>query len=99
MMATHAPPDARLELMQKGQKLTYDELRDEVAAAIEDYDGTQTDLADQFDVSKVAVSRAAREAGPSLAKLQTRILEHLRPEYRLEREEQVWYRVHRKEQR
>jgi hypothetical protein len=83
--------------MQKGQKLSYDELRDEVAAAIEEYDGTQTDLADHFDVSKVAVSRATREAGPSLAKLQTRILEHLRPQYRLEREERVWYRVRKRE--
>ena len=96
MMATLAPPDAPATLMQKGQKLTHEELRDEVAAAIEEFDGTQTDLADELDVSKVAISRAAREAGPTLAKLQTRILEHLRPQYQLQREERVWYRVHRR---
>jgi predicted transcriptional regulator len=86
-----------LSSMRHNQKLSYDELRDEAAAAVDNYDGTQTEIAEQLDVTRGAVSRALKEEGSSLAGLQMRILELLRPEYALEKEEQVWFRVRRKD--
>jgi predicted transcriptional regulator len=83
--------------MRHNQKLSYDELRDEAAAAVDAYDGTQTEIAEQLGVTRGAVSRALKEEGSSLAGLQIRILELLRPGYTLEKEEQVWFRVQRKD--
>lgn len=83
--------------MRHNQKLTYEQLRDEAAEAVRDYAGTQTELAEELGVSRAAISRAIRESGPTLAALQVRLLELLKEEYELEKEEQVWFRVRRKE--
>lgn len=92
--STDAPPAF---MWRDGQKLSYEELRDEVAEAVEEYDGTQSDIARRLDVSRAAVSRATREDGATLASLQRRILKLLRPNYKLEEEVTVRFRVIRED--
>ena len=86
--------------MRHNQRLTHEELRDEVAKAIDEvYPGTQSDLARALGVHRSSISRAVREAGPALAELQRRILEQIFPDYAVEKEQPViTYRVRRRKE-
>ena len=86
--------------MRHGQRFTYEELRDEVARAVQEiYPGTQSDLARALDVHRSSISRAMRESGPTLSQLQGRILEQVYPEYAVEKEPPVvTFRVQRRHQ-
>ena len=53
-------------------------LREEAATAIEDSPYTQTDVAEQLDVSRTSVNRAVNTTNPKFEKLRQRIVEHLR---------------------
>lgn len=83
-------------LMRHNQKLTFEELRQEVHEAVKGYEGTQAGLAEKLGVSGGAISRAIHEAGPLLAGLQMRVLEYLQDEYAIAEETEVWFRVTRK---
>lgn len=69
--------------VRNNQRLTYEQLRDEVASAVADYAESQAALARELDVTRGAVNRAVKEAGPMLVRLQKRIIEHL-TEYHIE---------------
>lgn len=53
-------------------------LRDEAAQAIADSPYTQSDIAEQLDVSRTSVNRAVNSTSPKFEKLRRRIVEHLR---------------------
>ncbi|MCS3642441.1 hypothetical protein [Salinibacter ruber] len=53
-------------------------LRDEAAKAVAESPYTQTDVADQLDVSRTSVNRAVNATTPKFEKLRQRIVEHLR---------------------
>jgi predicted XRE-type DNA-binding protein len=53
-------------------------LRDEAAQAIADSPYTQSDIAEQLDVSRTSVNRAVNNTSPKFEKLRRRIVEHLR---------------------
>lgn len=69
--------------VRKGQTLTYSDLREEAAAAVEADRRTQKEIAESIPVSPGALSRAIKEEGPRYAKLQQRIIQELNPGYRL----------------
>ena len=84
--------------MRHNQRLSYEDLRDETAEAVQTYAGTQSELAEKLGVHKSSISRAIREAGPAFSSLQMRILEEAYPDYLLEAEEPVvTFRVRRRE--
>lgn len=85
----------RNPIMRAGQRLTYEDLRDEARKAVAAYEGTQTELAEHLGVNKSSISRAIREPGAHLASLQRRILTAVYPEYEVE--EQVTFQVRRAE--
>jgi len=53
-------------------------LRREAATAIDEGPYTQSDVADQLDVSRTSVNRAVNTTNPKFGKLRQRIVEHLR---------------------
>ena len=57
--------------------MSYDELRQAVARAIEEGGHSQAQIAREIGVTRGAISRAAKESGDTLWKLQARIIEHL----------------------
>jgi hypothetical protein len=65
--------------MRHGTELDPQALRDEAAAAIEDSDHFQADVARELGVHRSAVSRAVKEVSPNFQKLQRRIIELLTP--------------------
>ena len=82
--------------MRHNQRLTFEELRDETQAAVEQFAESQSALARELGVTRGAVSRAVKEAGSALSSLQCRIIEHLTG-YRVEEEVEVSFRALRKE--
>ena len=86
----------RAPIMRHRQVLTFEELRDEAAAAVEQKAKSQAAVARQLGVTRGAVNRAVKEVGSGLADLQMRIIEHL-TDYRIE-PEPAMFRVLRKEE-
>ena len=82
--------------MRHNQRLTFEDLRDETKTAVEGFATSQAALARELGVTRGAVNRAMKEAGPALASLQGRIIEHLTG-YRIEEEVEVTFRALRKE--
>ncbi len=82
--------------MRHNQRLTFEDLRDETRAAVEQFAASQAALARELGVTRGAVSRAMKEAGPALASLQRRIVEHLTG-YRIEEKVEVTFRALRSE--
>ena len=88
----------RLPVMRHGQRLTYEGLRQEAADAVAAYIGSQSDLARALDVHRSSISRAIHEAGSQFANLQITIIQHVYPDYDVEKEEPVvMYRVIRRQ--
>lgn len=52
-------------------------LRDEAAKAVAESPYTQSDVAEQLDVSRTSVNRAVNSTSPKFEKLRQRIVEHL----------------------
>lgn len=78
--------------MREGTRLTFEELRDAAAAAVERSGRSQAEVARDLGVHRSAICRALKESGPRLSKLQRRILRALTP-YRIER--QLYFQVRR----
>ena len=70
--------------VRSGQVLTYDKLRLEAVAAADSFEGLNQDLAEELGVSIYSLSRALNKSGGRYAKLQKRVIEHVRPHYVLE---------------
>ena len=86
----------RSPIVRHRQQLTYEGLRDEAAAAVEKSGESQAAVARALDVTRGAVSRAVKEAGPGWqVDLQIQIIEHLTP-YRI-KQEPVVFRALKKE--
>lgn len=81
-----------MALMRDGTEMTFAELRQETAAAVEESGRSQAEIARELDVHRSAVSRAVKEEGPNWHKLQRRILSHLTP---YEVEKRVYFKAHR----
>lgn len=71
--------------MNDGRTMDYEALRQEAHRVVVQSGSTQTEIADELDVSAGALSRALSESGPKFSRLQCRILQHLTP-YRIERQ-------------
>ncbi len=80
--------------MRDGTELSFDELRDETAAAVDESGKSQAAVARELDLHRSAVSRAVKESGPRVQKIQRRVLRHLTP-YHVER--RVYFKSHRDE--
>jgi len=80
--------------MRDGTEMDFATLRDEVKTALEESGKSHTDIGEEMNVHRSAVSRAVKEDGPKFQKLQRRILRHLTP-YRIER--QVRFKAHRED--
>jgi predicted transcriptional regulator len=80
--------------MRDGTELGFDELRDETAAAVDESGKSQAAVARELDLHRSAVSRAVKESGPRVQKIQRRVLRHLTP-YHVER--RVYFKAHRDE--
>jgi len=76
--------------MRDGMEMDYEILCNEAARIFAESNYSQTQLADELEVSTGAMSRALSESGPKFSRLQRRILERLTP-YRIE--EYVVFRV------
>ena len=63
--------------MRQNQKLDYEQLREEAEKAVKSSAMSQTEIARSLGKSDGAISRALKEAGPTLAGLQRTIIEHL----------------------
>ena len=94
MQGTATPSRPPVSLMRHNQLLDFVALRDEAADAVEQSPKTQVQVAEDLDVTKGAISRAIKEAGPNFANLQRRIVDLLTP-YRVERD--VIFRAVRKD--
>jgi hypothetical protein len=75
--------------MRDGTTLTFEDLRREAAAALDDADETQSAVAEALGVHRSSVSHARKIAGPRYAELQRRIVEHLTP-YAVEEVPRRW---------
>lgn len=64
--------------------MDYEALRREATQTVEQSGSTQTEIANELEVTAGALSRALSESGPKFSRLQRRILQHLTP-YRIER--------------
>jgi predicted DNA-binding protein (UPF0251 family) len=82
--------------VQHNQTFTYDELCAEAKRALDASDYTQQDMADRLDVNRVSVAKAVTQPGPKFQNLQMQIIEAL-TDYRMQREETVRFRAHRKD--
>lgn len=71
-------------------EMDYEALCEEAARVVAESGYSQTQLADELEVSTGAMSRALSESGPKFSRLQRRILERLTP-YRIK--EHVVFRV------
>jgi predicted transcriptional regulator len=80
--------------MRDGTEMSFDELRDETAAAVDESGKSQAAVARELDMHRSAVSRAVKESGPRVQKIQRRVLRHLTP-YRIDR--RVRFKAHREE--
>ena len=80
--------------MRDGTEMSFDELRDETAAAVDESGKSQSQVARELDMHRSAVSRAVKESGPRVQKIQRRVLRHLTP-YRIER--RVSFKAHRED--
>ena len=81
--------------MRHNQKFDYEGLCAEAANAVAQYAKSQAAVARELGVTRGAVSRALKEAGPTFSDLQRRIIDHLTA-YRIE-PEPVMFRVVRKD--
>ena len=83
--------------MRHNQRLTYETLRDEAKAAVEESNMKKQDIARALDCQPSAISQAIRLTGRKYAKLQRRIIGYL-TDYQVEEEPvEVTFRVLRKE--
>jgi len=80
--------------MRDGTEMSFDELRDETAAAVDESGKSQAEVARELDMHRSAVSRAVKESGARVQKIQRRVLRHLTP-YRIER--RVHFKAHRED--
>jgi len=80
--------------MRDGTEMSFDELRDETAAAVDKSGKSQAEVARELDLHRSAVSRAVKESGPRVQKIQRRVLRHL-TSYRIER--RVRFKAHRED--
>lgn len=80
--------------MRDGTELSFDELRDETAEAVEESGRSQAEVARELDMHRSAVSRAVKESGPRVQKIQRRVIQHLTP-YRVDRH--VYFKAHRED--
>lgn len=80
--------------MRDGTELSFEELQQETADAVEASDKSQSDVARELGLHRSAVSRAVKESGPRVQKIQRRVLRHLTP-YRVER--RVYFKAHRED--
>lgn len=69
--------------MRDGTEMDFDGLREETASAVGESGKTQSEIARELDLHRSAVSRAVKESGPRVQKIQRRVLRHLTP-YRVE---------------
>lgn len=76
--------------MHNGMEMDPEALCEEAARVVSESSYSQTQLADELEVSTGAMSRALSESGPKFSRLQRRILERLTP-YQIE--EHVVFRV------
>lgn len=76
--------------MHDGMEMDYEALCKEASRAVTESDYSQTQLADELEVSTGAMSRALSESGPKFSRLQRKILERL-TSFRIE--EQVVFRA------
>lgn len=93
-LAVH-PVDHKTEttpLMRDGTEMDFSALRDEARTAVDGSGKSYTEVGEELDVHRTAVSRALKEDGPKFQKLQRRIIRHLTP-YRVER--QVYFKARR----
>ena len=80
--------------MRDGTEMSFDELRDETAATVDESGKSQAEVARELDMHRSAVSRAVKESGARVQKIQRRVLRHLTP-YRIER--RVHFKAHRED--
>lgn len=80
--------------MRDGTELSFEELRQETASVVEKSGKSQAAVARELDLHRSAVSRAVKETGPRVQKIQRRVLRHLTP-YRIER--RVYFKAHRED--
>ena len=81
--------------MKNGQTISYEELRQAAAQAIDEAGISQAQVARDLDVTRGAVSRAIKEPGATFYDLQRRIIEHL-TDFRVEKEVRITIRTHEK---
>lgn len=70
--------------MRDGTEMSFGQLRDETAAAVDESGKSQSQVARELDMHRSAVSRAVKESGPRVQSIQRHVLRHLTP-YRIER--------------
>jgi hypothetical protein len=68
LRAQYRPPDA----------IGLEELQSEAQAAVEAFDGSQSDLGDELGIDRSVISRAARKTGLKHAAVQARVVSHVR---------------------
>ena len=87
MSAITTPAALRAPIMRHNQRLDFEALRQEAAAAIEHSGQTRAEIARQLDKDRSSITRATKEAGPKFAQLQRDII-GLLTEYRVVEETQ-----------
>lgn len=78
--------------MRDGTEMCFDELRDKTALAVSESEKSQAEVARELNIHRSAVSRATKESGSRVQKIQRRVLRHLTP-YQIER--RVYFKAHR----
>ena len=76
--------------------LDYNELRREAHALVQESEMTQQEVADELDISRGVVGKAVTLTGPRYERTQKRILQLL-SDYVVQREEEVQFRLFRKD--
>jgi DNA-binding transcriptional regulator LsrR (DeoR family) len=82
--------------MHDGMSMNADELRQAASDAVAASEHTQTQVAEELDVTRGAISRALNEASTSLATLQGKIIHHLTG-FQIERQVDVHFVAHEAE--
>ena len=88
------PATTHARIMRHNQRLDYETLRQETAAAIEHSGKTRAEIARELNRDRSSITRATQEAGPKFAQMQRDIISLL-TEYRVVEDTQ--FRAVRKE--
>lgn len=82
--------------MRHRQTFTFEELQETAHRLLKESDFTQEDMADELGVTRTSIGKAVTQPGPKFQRLQAKIIETLTG-YEVEREEDVFFRVWRKD--